>query len=53
MSRLLTMLLLAALSSSPALALDDAITVKLEAQNNSGLSGTATLLPEGDKPKLS
>jgi hypothetical protein len=52
MSRLLMILLLAGLSSNAALALDDAITVKLESQNNSGQTGTATLFPEGDKTKV-
>jgi len=45
-------LMLAGLSSNAALALDDTITVKLEAQNNSGQTGTATLMPEGDKTKV-
>ena len=52
MSRLLMILLLAGLSASPARALDDAITVKLEAQNNSGQTGTATLFPEGEKTRV-
>lgn len=52
MSRLLMILLLAGLSSGAALALDDTITIKLEAQNNSGQSGSATLFPEGDKTKV-
>jgi len=45
-------LMLAGLSSNAALALDDTVTVKLEAQNNSGQTGTATLMPEGDKTKV-
>jgi hypothetical protein len=52
MSRLLTILLLAGLSADAALALDDALTVRLEAQNDSGQTGTATLLPEGDMTKV-
>jgi hypothetical protein len=46
------LLLLLAGLASPAPALDDAVTVKLQAQNNSGQSGTATLLPEGNKTKV-
>lgn len=52
MPRLLMILMLAGLSSNAALALDDTVTVKLEAQNNSGQTGTATLMPEGDKTKV-
>ena len=52
MRRPLMILLLAGLFSNAALALDDVITVKLEAQNNSGQNGVATLLPEGDKTKV-
>ena len=52
MRRQVMILLLAGLFSSAALALDDVITVKLEAQNNSGQTGTATLTPEGDKTKV-
>ena len=52
MRRPLMILLLAGLFSSAALALDDVVTVKLEAQNNSGQNGVATLLPEGDKTKV-
>lgn len=52
MSRLLMILLLAGMSADAALALDDAVTVKLEAQNSSGQSGSATLFPEGDKTKV-
>lgn len=52
MSRLLPILLLAGLSADAALALDDAITIKLEAQNDSGQSGSATLFPEGEKTKV-
>ena len=52
MPRLLMILMLAGLSSNAALALDDTVTVKLEAQNNSGQTGTATLMPDGDKTKV-
>jgi hypothetical protein len=52
MPRLLVILLFAGLSAGPALALDDALTVKLEAQNNSGQSGSATLFPEGEKTRV-
>ena len=52
MRRPLMILLLAGLFSNAALALDDVITVKLEAQNNSGQNGVATLLPEGDQTKV-
>ena len=52
MRKTIGILLLAGLFSSAALALDDVVTVKLEAQNNSGQNGVATLLPEGDKTKV-
>jgi hypothetical protein len=52
MPRLFMILLLAGLSADAALALDDALTVKLEAQNNSGQSGSATLFPEGGKTRV-
>lgn len=52
MSRLLMILLAAGLSAGPALALDDAVTVKLEAQNNSGQTGSATLIPAGQKTRV-
>jgi len=52
MHRLTTILLLAGLFSEAALALDDAITVKLDPKNDSEQSGTATLLPEGDQTKV-
>lgn len=45
-------LMLAGVFSNTALALDDAVGVKLEAQNNSGQNGTATLLPAGSKTKV-
>lgn len=52
MSRLLMILLLTVLSAGPARALDDVLTVKLEAQSNSGQSGSATLFPEGEKTRV-
>jgi hypothetical protein len=52
MSRSLMILLAASLSAGPALALDDTISLKLEAQNNSGQSGFATLFPEGGKTRV-
>lgn len=52
MRQSIVILLLAGLSSNVALALDDAVTVKLEAQNNSEQTGTATLLPEGNQTKV-
>ena len=52
MSNLLMILLLAAMNPDNALALDDAVTVNLMAQNNSGQTGSATLLPQGDKTKV-
>lgn len=50
--RSMLMLLLAGLFTDPALPLDDAITLRLHAQNNSGQTGTATLLPKGDRTKV-
>jgi len=58
MHRLAMILLLAGLFSDAALAFDasatvkNVVTVKLDAQNDSGQTGTATLLPEGDKTKV-
>jgi hypothetical protein len=52
MRKTIGILLLTGLFSNAALALDDVVTVKLEAQNNSGQNGVATLLPEGDKTKV-
>lgn len=52
MHKTIVILLFSGLFSHAALALDDAITVKLEAQNNSGQNGTATLTPEGNKTKV-
>jgi hypothetical protein len=45
-------LLAAGLSAGPAVGLDDTVTVKLEAQNNSGQTGSATLIPEGNKTRV-
>ena len=45
-------ILLLGLFSHAALALDDTVSVKLEAQNNSGQNGSATLMPEGDTTKV-
>lgn len=52
MHRQFLILLLVGLFSNPAPALDDTITVTLEAMNQSGQAGTATLTPEGDKTKV-
>ncbi|MHB1215212.1 MAG: hypothetical protein ACYCY9_09515 [Thiobacillus sp.] len=52
MRRPLMILLLAGLFSNAALALDDIVTVKLEALNNSGQNGSATLSPEGNKTRV-
>jgi hypothetical protein len=52
MRRLVMISLLAGLFSGAAFALDDNISVKLEAMNNSGQTGSATLMPEGDKTKV-
>ncbi len=52
MGKLVVMLLFSGLFAHPALAAPDAVTVKLEAQNNSGQTGTATLTPEGDKTRV-
>jgi hypothetical protein len=52
MRRLAMILMLAGLFAEPALALDNVVTVTLEAQNNSGETGTATLTPQGDKTKV-
>jgi hypothetical protein len=45
-------LLLAGLFADAALARDKVITVRLDAQSNSGQTGTATLQPVGDKTKV-
>lgn len=49
---ILILLFAGGLFSNTALALDDVVTVKLEAQNNSGQNGAATLMPEGNKTKV-
>lgn len=50
--RNLLVLILAGAFAGPAFALDDTVTVQLEALSDSGQTGTATLLPEGDKTKV-
>ena len=52
MRKSIVMLLLAGLFASHALALGDAVSVKLEAQNNSGQNGIASLTPEGDTTRV-
>lgn len=52
MRKLAMILMLAGLYADAALALDDVVTVTLEAQNNSGQTGSATLTPEGDNTKV-
>lgn len=52
MRKTIVILLLTGLFPHAALALDDVVTVKLVAQNNSGQNGVATLLPEGNKTKV-
>ena len=52
MRNTILILLIGGLFTNTALALDDVITVKLEAQSNSGQNGTATLTPEGDKTRV-
>ena len=52
MHKLILLALVSGLFSTPAMALDDVVTVQLEALNNSGQSGTATLLPDGNKTKV-
>lgn len=49
---IMLILLTAGLSAGPALALDNAVSVRLEAQDNSGQSGSATLIPEGNKTRV-
>jgi hypothetical protein len=46
------MILLLGLFAHAALALDDVVPVKLEAQSNSGQNGSATLMPEGDTTRV-
>lgn len=45
-------ILLAGLFADAALAADDPVVVRLEAQSNSGQHGTATLHPEGAKTRV-
>ncbi|MBW8459073.1 MAG: hypothetical protein K0M58_11630 [Thiobacillus sp.] len=52
MMRKSIVLLLAGLFAGHALALNGAISVKLEAQNNSGQNGIARLTPEGDTTRV-
>jgi hypothetical protein len=52
MQKLAIPLLLAGLFAGPALALDDVVSVELKALNNSGETGSATLLPEGKQTKV-
>jgi hypothetical protein len=52
MRKTLMILLLTGLFGNAALALDDVVSVTLEAQNNSGQSGVATLMPEGNTTKV-
>ena len=52
MRKLIVILMLGGLFSSAALALDDVVTVKFEALNNSGQTGTATLTPQGNTTRV-
>ena len=52
MHRPVMILLLAGLFADAALALDNAISVQLDAQSNSGQSGSGILVPEGDQTKV-
>lgn len=52
MHRPVMILLLAGLLADVAVALDNAISVRLDAQSNSGQTGTAILTPDGDKTKV-
>ena len=52
MHKLVVLLLFSGLFTTNALAAQNVVTVKLEAQNNSGETGTATLTPEGNKTKV-
>jgi hypothetical protein len=53
MRRFTIPLLLASVLVAPAFAAGDKpLTIKIDAQNNSGQSGTATLTPEGDSTKV-
>lgn len=52
MLKLAIPLLMTGLFAGSALALDDVVSVKLEAQNNSGQNGSAALMPEGKQTKV-
>ena len=52
MRKSIVILLITGLFSHAALALDDTVSVKLEAQNNSGQGGIASLTPEGDTTRV-
>lgn len=52
MRKLAMILMLGGLHAGAALALDDVVTVTLQAQNASGQTGSATLTPQGDKTKV-
>ena len=52
MRKLVVALLFSGLFANAALAAHDVVTVKLDAQNDSGQTGTATLTPEGDKTRV-
>lgn len=52
MRKLVAILLCSGLFANAALAAHHVMTVKLDAQNDSGQTGTATLTPEGDKTKV-
>ena len=52
MRKLVVVLLFSGLFANAALAAHDVVTIKLDAQNHSGETGTATLTPEGDKTKV-
>jgi len=50
--RTILMLTLAGLLVSPALSHDTTFTIRLNALNNSGQTGTATFIPKGDSTKV-
>ena len=52
MRKLAMILMLGGLHAGAALALDDVVTVTLQAQNASGQAGSATLTPQGEKTKV-
>lgn len=52
MGKLVVILLFSGLFANSALAATNVVTVTLDAQNNSGETGTATLTPEGDKTRV-